>query len=182
MAPCTVRLHIQQKAWDFRNGNARTVESSLFVLDPSWDSTFVPEKQIHGFGATRAGGPQERRLSLEQRTVGIGAGRQQPLDEGRMTIERCQPKRGRPEFVDGIGLRSSVEKDIDHVEIVPVGRPVQRCRAVWLRAVHVDLLVQQPLYRRHIPRSSSLDKPLLRARERDGSSEQDKQHPHPSCP
>ena len=75
--------------------------------------------------------------------VRVGSRLEQCLDHRRVTVDGGERQRRDVEGVGGHHVGPSGNQEIGHVQAVEPHRPVERRRAVRLRSVHIDTVIQQ---------------------------------------
>ena len=103
------------------------------------------QQSSHGLHATRTRRRHQRRLTRHVGGVGVRTRGQQRRHEGRVLVAAGQPERCHAEVVRHLHIGAGRNQQIGRVHVVPIGRPMQRGRAVGLRGVHSGPLFQQRL-------------------------------------
>ena len=96
----------------------------------------------HRVDVPGAGAGHEDGLAGLDRRVGVGAGREQQLDQAGAAVAAGEGQRGDPQVVGGRGVSTGVRQPARRLQIVVIGGPVQRGRAIGLGRVHVDAVLR----------------------------------------
>ena len=96
--------------------------------------TGEPIDDVRGARARRH---HHRGLAREQRKVGVGARRQQQIGHSGVAILPRRPERRRTEIVRPVGIRPSLEQQLDGVVAVAMDGPEQCGRSVRFRRAGV---------------------------------------------
>ena len=126
------------------------------------DIDAVREERPHRPRVARVGAPHEQGLARPEPEVGIGAGREQPVHGAGVTIRAGRPQRRRSVVVPRVHVRAGPNQARERVRLVPVRRPVQRCRPVGLPGVDVRTLGDERRDRRPVPRLGRVREPGVR--------------------
>ncbi len=99
------------------------------------------EQRRHGIHAADPRRAHERWNAL--RHARVGARGEQRVDDRRVAVGAGQAEWRDPEVVAEAWLRTQLQQLRDEIALVPVGRPVQRRRAVGPARVDVGVLLEQ---------------------------------------
>ena len=105
------------------------------------------EQGAHRVRVPGARAGHEDGLAHRGRSVGVGAGRQQPLDDRRAAVDAGERQRRDAVGVGRAGPRARVEQYVHDGDVIPPDRPVQHRRAVALGGVHVGAQLDEGAHR-----------------------------------
>ena len=83
----------------------------------------------------------QRRLAIRQAFIRIGAGFQQALDDGSISIDASERKHTRSLTIHSLRICSGAKQQLRHFQVVPVNGPMQCRRSVSLWQIHVHMLL-----------------------------------------
>ena len=87
----------------------------------------------------------------------MSTGLEQAGNHGRAAVDCRQPQRGRAERVGDVDVRSGIDEQLGRVEIVVVGRPLERRSSVALGFVNIGARREQVACGLEVTRSHRLD-------------------------
>ena len=117
----------------------------------------VSEQHVHGIDLPRARGRHQDRFAFRQHRVRVGPGLQEHLDAGGVPVHAGQPERRHAVAIRRLDVCSGADQQVHQFRIISVRRPVEGGRAVGLRGIHVDALLQQGANGRLVRRLDGVD-------------------------
>ena len=96
------------------------------------------EQHTHRIHLARARGRHQHGFAAGQHRVRVGAGIEKSRDDGGVAVHARERQRRHAIAVRGGGVRAGRQQPVHEIEIVVIGGPVQRGRAVRLGRVDVD--------------------------------------------
>ncbi len=132
-----------------------------FLLDV--DACAFHQQRFHRTRLTCARAGHQHCFAVHGRGVRIGAGRQQTLDHGAVAVRAGKVQRRKAVVVGDCGARAGANQQVGDREIVDMGGPVKRGRAVALWRIHIDALLDERADRRGVLAAHGLDEAWIGA-------------------
>ena len=123
----------------------------------------MPEQALDGVGPARARCHHQDGLAVRGRRVGVGAGIQESVDDRAVAVLAGQCQRRHTVPISRRRVSACLDQESDDVRVVVVDRPMQRCRAVGLRAVDINVSPQERTNGRRILGLHCLDERQIAA-------------------
>ena len=149
------------------------------------DVRAAADERLHGVHVARPCRRHQHRLAFGQGRVGIGSGGEQLFDHRGVAVGRREMKRCDAVAVRDLRLRAGLEQRPGHLEIVELGGPMERGRAVGFSGVDVGVFREQGAGNRGVPALDRLDERgrvcQNGAPYGDDTQSEQKRHRHPSA-
>ena len=122
-------------------------------------STVCPARQqrLDGTGAPRPGRQHQHGFAVRLLRVRIGARLEEEADDRGVAPGRGQGEWPHTVAVGHVHARAGPHERVGNLDVVSIGRPVERGRAVSLERIHVDAALQFEPYARNVATPRGVD-------------------------